>query len=194
MVRKGWLVVMAAWMVGGPAAAEIYTYRDASGNTHFTDSPTAHQIDILGARSLNRGKKAPAKRVWSSTAYDPLIVKAAEAYDLPFALVKAVIHAESGFNPRALSPKGAKGLMQLMPPNIVFYHIKDPYDPYENIMGGAAYLKRLLTVFEGNRQWALAAYNAGPTQVKRHRGIPPIAETRAYVAKVERFHRYYTLN
>lgn len=183
-----------ALMVWGPAGAEIYTYKDASGNIHYTDSPNARQIDIMGARPLDRHKKASTEKVWSSSAYDLLIVEAAETYNVPFALVKAVIHAESAFNPRALSPKGAKGLMQLMPVNVRFYQIKDPYDPRENIMGGCAYLKRLLTDFQGNTQMALAAYNAGPTRVKYHNGVPPIAETQAYVAKVERFNLYYSVN
>lgn len=193
MVRRGWVVflVMMVWM---PASAEIYMYKDASGQTHFTDSPNAHHIDMMGARSLEKPRVASSERVWSSTAYDAFIVKAAETYNVPFALVKAVIHAESGFNPRALSAKGAKGLMQLMPVNITFYKIKDPYDPQENIMGGCAYLKHLLTDFQGNTKMALAAYNAGPTKVKHHNGIPPIAETQAYVAKVERFNDYYSIN
>ncbi|BCS98159.1 lytic transglycosylase [Desulfoluna limicola] len=192
-MRVGWMVFLVL-MVWGSADAEIYMYRDTSGQIHFTDSPNARHIDIMGARPLEKPKVAPSERVWSSTAYDAFIVQAAERYNVPFALVKAVIHAESGFNPRALSAKGAKGLMQLMPVNISFYKIKDPYDPLENIMGGSAYLKRLLTDFQGNTKMALAAYNAGPTKVKHHNGIPPIAETRAYVAKVERFNKYYSVN
>ena len=193
MRRSGW-VVFVALMLWVPAGAEIYTYKDVSGNIHYTDSPSARQIDIMGARSLDRHKKASTERVWSSSAYDAFILKAAQKYNVPFALVKAVIHAESAFNARALSPKGAKGLMQLMPVNVSFYKIKDPYDPQENIMGGSAYLKRLLTDFQGNTKMALAAYNAGPTKVKHHNGVPPFAETQAYVAKVERFNLYYSVN
>jgi len=192
MARSGWVLFVVVTMGWGIAWADIFTYRDASGTLCYTDSPDACQIDIMGARPMESGKKYSSERIWSSSAYDVIIVRAAQAHNLPFALVKAVIHAESGFNPRALSPKGAKGLMQLMPENVAFYKIKDPFDPYENIMGGAAYLKHLLTDFEGNRRLALAAYNAGPTRVKHHRGIPPIAETRAYVAKVERFNTYYS--
>lgn len=177
-----------------PAGAEIFAYKDTSGNTHYTDSPNARHIDVMGARPIDRRTKASSERVWSSSAYDPLILKAAKRHNVPFALVKAVIHAESGFNARALSPQGAKGLMQLMPVNIAFYKIKDPYDPQENIMGGCAYLKLLLTDFQGNLKMALAAYNAGPTNVKHHKGVPPFAETRAYVAKVEQFNRYYSVN
>ncbi|WP_300672074.1 lytic transglycosylase domain-containing protein [Desulfoluna sp.] len=193
MRPKGWILCLAL-VVWAPAGAEIYTYKDASGQIYFTDSPGAHEIDIMGARRLDRHKKGGSPKLWSSSAFDPLIVKAAAKHNLPFALIKAVIHAESAFNPKALSPKGAKGLMQLMPQNIAFYKIKNPFDPDENIMGGAAYLKLLLTDFKGNRKLALAAYNAGPTKVKECQGVPPIAETRAYVAKVERFNRYYSLN
>ncbi|VFQ43781.1 transglycosylase slt domain 1 [Desulfoluna butyratoxydans] len=192
MARSRWMIVL--WMVMGLTAAEadIYIYRDASGTLCYTDSPDARQIDLMGARPMGGQKKQKNGRMWSSSAYDAIIVRAAEAHSISFALVKAVIHAESGFNPRALSPKGAKGLMQLMPHNVAFYKIKNPYDPYENIMGGTAYLKSLLTDFKGNRKLALAAYNAGPTTVRHHKGIPPIAETRAYVAKVERFNSYYS--
>ncbi|VVS92988.1 lytic transglycosylase domain-containing protein [Desulfoluna spongiiphila] len=192
MARRGWLFFFGVMMAWATAGADIYIYRDASGTLCYTDSPDARQIDMMGARPMATGKKKSSKRMWSSSAYDAIIVRAAEANSLSFALVKAVIHAESGFNPRALSPKGAKGLMQLMPENVAFYNIKDPYDPYENIMGGTAYLKRLLTDFKGNRRLALAAYNAGPTKVRRHKGIPPIAETQAYVTKVERFNTYYS--
>lgn len=196
--RRGWLSVcgvLMVWAMGAPAGAEIYTYRDSSGNVYFTDSPNAHEIDVMGARYLE-GQEVSAmpKKVWSSSAFDAFIMKASERHQVPFALVKAVIHAESGFNPRALSPKGAKGLMQLMPENVSFYKLKDPYDPRENIMAGCAYLKHLLSVFEGNMRLALAAYNAGPGNVKTHNGIPPFAETQAYVAKVERFNRYYSVN
>ena len=186
------LVLMVLW-VGTPARAEIYLFKDADGHIHFTDSPSSHDIDIMGAHPLKK-KRAPKERVWSSSSYDAYIMKAAESHQLSFALIKAVIHAESGFNPKALSPKGAKGLMQLMPVNVAHYKLANPFDPRENIMGGAAYLKHLMTLFKGNTEHALAAYNAGPTQVKIHKGIPPIAETRVYVAKVQRLYRYYILN
>lgn len=190
MGRWGWMMCMV-FMVCLPSEAEIYTYRDASGHLFFTDSPGSHEIDSMGARPLNRGEEMPSYTLPSSSMYDPMIVKAAQHYDIPFALIKAVIHVESGFHPRALSPKGAKGLMQLMPLNLAFYKIKNPFDPQENIMGGAAYLHSMLTRFKGDIKLALAAYNAGPGKVIYHHGIPPIAETMAYVVKVERFHRYY---
>ena len=186
------VILMVLWM-GGTAQAEIYIFKDVEGHIHFTDSPSSYEIDILGAHPLKK-KRVPKERVWSSTSYDAFILKAAESHELPFALIKAVIHAESGFNPKALSSKGAKGLMQLMPVNVAFYKLTNPFDPLENIMGGAAYLKHLMTAFKGNTDFALAAYNAGPTRVKIHNGIPPIAETRAYVVKVQRLHRYYSLN
>ncbi len=184
-------IICTVCLVWGSAEAEIYTYRDTLGHRVFTDSPGSHEIDMMGARPLSRGEETPSSPLTRTSMYDSMIVKAAEHYHIPFALLKAVIHVESGFNSRAVSPRGAKGLMQLMPVNIAFYKIRNPFDPAENIRGGAAYLHSLLAQFEGDITLALAAYNAGPGRVRRHHGIPPIAETKDYVVKVDRLHRYY---
>ena len=116
------------------------------------------------------------------TAYDPLIESAASRHDIDARLVKAVIQVESAFQPRARSPKGAMGLMQLMPKTARQYSSRNPYDPASNIEAGTKYLKRLLGEFE--LPLALAAYNAGEAAVRRFGGIPPYAETQAYVTKV----------
>lgn len=118
------------------------------------------------------------------TAYDPLIESAASRHDVDARLVKAVIQVESAFQPRARSPKGAMGLMQLMPTTARQYSSRNPYDPASNIEAGTKYLKRLLGEFE--LPLALAAYNAGEAAVRRFGGIPPYAETQAYVTKVLR--------
>ena len=118
--------------------------------------------------------------------YDGLIEEHANANAVNPALVKAVIQAESAFNPRARSHKGAMGLMQLMPSTAAELGVQDPYDPVENIRAGVIYLKQLLVKYADNVSLALAAYNAGPTAVARYGTVPPYRETRNYVAKVQK--------
>lgn len=116
--------------------------------------------------------------------WEPLIQRHSRDQALEPRLVQAVIQVESGYNPRALSAKGAMGLMQLMPDTARELAVTDPYDPEENLRAGTTYLRRLLDRFSERLEWALAAYNAGPTVVDRHRGIPPYPETRDYVTRV----------
>ena len=121
-------------------------------------------------------------------AYDTFIQEAAEVYKLDAALIRAVMRAESAFNPLVVSPAGALGLMQLMPALAREMGVEDPFDPRENVMGGARYLKQLLTLHKGNVPLTLASYNAGPGAVKRYRNrIPPFKETRNYVKKITGF-------
>jgi transglycosylase-like protein with SLT domain len=121
---------------------------------------------------------------YDRAALDALIHEASRAYGVSADLVKAVIQTESAFDPMAVSPVGAQGLMQLMPPTARHLGIKDPFDPRQNIFGGVKYLSILLDRFHGNTALALASYNAGPTVVDRHKGIPPYGETRGYVQKI----------
>ena len=116
--------------------------------------------------------------------YDYLITEAAQKYDVDVDLIRAVIRAESNFNPRASSPVGAQGLMQLMPALQTDFGIKDAFDPRQNVMGGVRYLRKLLDMHGGNVALALASYNAGPGNVARYGGIPPFRETRGYVKKI----------
>jgi soluble lytic murein transglycosylase-like protein len=127
----------------------------------------------------------------SVPTYDHWIRAACRKYSLDPALVKAVIHAESQFDPRAVSPRGAKGLMQLDPITVRELGIKDPFNPQHNIDGGVRYLKDLLDTFEGDPKLALAAYNAGPTQVQRHNGVPPFKDTKKYIKQVFRYLSFY---
>lgn len=126
-----------------------------------------------------------------TSAYDKLIRKTAKKHRVNRALVKAIIHAESAFNPYATSHKGARGLMQLLPSTAAMYGVSDLYDPAQNIKAGVKHLKYLLKKYRNNSRLAVAAYNAGETAVKRHRGIPPYKETRIYVSKVLRYKRRY---
>jgi soluble lytic murein transglycosylase-like protein len=130
----------------------------------------------------------------SVSTYDHWIKAACRKYSLDPALVKAVIHAESRFDPWAVSPKGAVGLMQLGPDTARELGIKDPFNPKHNIDGGVQYLKDLLDTFKGDKKLALAAYNAGPTQVYRHKGVPPFKDTKKYIKQVIRYTVYYQQN
>lgn len=125
------------------------------------------------------------------TEYWELILKASQEHQIEPALIKAIIMAESSYNPRAESKRGAKGLMQLMPNTAQALGIDDIYDPSHNINGGTKYFRFLLDKFNGNVNIALAAYNAGLTNVQRYNGIPPFESTRQYIKKVALYRKYY---
>lgn len=127
----------------------------------------------------------------NTAAFAQHINAMAEKYAIDAALVRAVMHAESAFNPKALSPKGAQGLMQLMPGTAKELGVKNAFDTTQNIEGGVKYLAGLLTTFNGDIQLATAAYNAGPGAVRRYNGIPPFAETQVYVERVGILHQRY---
>lgn len=133
---------------------------------------------------------------WDSVAlhlveYDDVIQLASRESGVDEAFLRAIIHAESAFNPRAMSIKGAQGLMQLMPGTALDMGVRDAFDTAQNIRGGARYLGLLLRTFNGNEQWAAAAYNAGPGAVQRYNGVPPYDETRVYVERVGTLRRRY---
>lgn len=142
----------------------------------------------LVARNLARSKTVkvgPAK-------YNRFIEEVAINNGVPPALVKAVIHAESGFDPNAVSSRGAIGLMQVMPRTADMLGISDPYHPLDNIQAGVKYLRDMLDMFDGNEMLAVAAYNAGPRKVKKYGGVPPYKETRTYVRRVFAYYRSYS--
>ncbi len=126
--------------------------------------------------------------------YHPIIIKAASRYRVDSALVKAIIMTESSYNPRAISKKGARGLMQLMPRTAAGLGVEDSFNPEHNINGGVKYFKQLLDQFDGNIKLALAAYNAGSRKVRKYKGIPPYKETQEYVERVFKYYEYYKKN
>jgi hypothetical protein len=140
----------------------------------YTQSHTSGAPDIL----------VDEEPVVRERLYDGIIQEAATTYDVDPELIRAVIRTESSFDPEAISPAGAQGLMQLMPFLSKELGVKDPLDPRDNIFGGVKYLRKLLTRHDGNVPLAIASYNAGPTAVKRYKGIPPYKETRGYVKKI----------
>jgi soluble lytic murein transglycosylase len=166
------------------ASADIYRYRDEKGVWHFTNvkSDTRYQL------FLRTYSKKPNQYI---REYEGIIKQAAGRFNVEFPLIKAVIKAESDFNHRAVSHKGAQGLMQLMPETAEDMQVGDPFNPEENIFGGTRYLGLLLERFRNNKMLALAAYNAGPEAVEVHRGMPPYPETRTFVKRVLYYYDQY---
>ena len=167
------------------AQAQLYSWRDTSGRLIISDSPKNPSAKTVAYIGTGYGVAKPVSGHRRITAFDDLITEHASRHALQPDFVRAVIQAESAFNPFARSPKGAMGLMQLMPATAAEYKVLNAYDPAENIRGGVAYLKSLLTRFDGDVSLALAAYNAGPGAVEKYgRAVPPYKETRNYVSKI----------
>lgn len=172
-------------LAGAVHAASLYGFEDEDGIAHFGDAPSdrRHRLIFRDGPPATTAA-APARAVARPAHLSPLIGAAARHSQLDPALIEAVVRVESGFNAAARSPKGAQGLMQLMPATARRYGVDDPFDPAQNLIGGARYLRDLLDRF-ATLPLALAAYNAGEGAVERHgNAIPPYAETIAYVPKV----------
>ena len=182
------LAIAAGLYAGFPAAAEaqLYTWRDASGSLVVSNQPRTGAVRtyaVVNAPSTIKTTRPALSR--RAQAFDPWILENATIHQVRPELVRAVIQAESAFNPTATSHKGAMGLMQLMPATAAELGVTDPYDPEQNIRGGVMYLKSLLARYDHNEELALAAYNAGPGAVARYGAVPPYRETRDYIARIK---------
>jgi soluble lytic murein transglycosylase-like protein len=194
------MTALAACAASAPAFADIYSFKDERGVVHFTNITPSDKRFRMIRREVNN--PAPMPVASGSPVYMPsqaniqrfssLIEAVAQAHGVESALVHAVISAESGYNPAALSKAGARGLMQLMPATAQRYGVQNIMDPQENISGGVKYLKDLLQMFQGNMELAVAAYNAGENAVVRYGNkVPPYAETVNYVPKVLGFYNKF---
>ena len=174
----------------------IYKYPDSDQVTSFTDQKPTH-ISNYEILRFDCFACDPTSTIdWNTitlntTAYVELVNQAAKQYKVDPALVRAVIHAESSFNPKATSKHGAQGLMQLMPATAKELGVNNALNSKQNINGGVKYLAQLLADFKGNTKLATAAYNAGPETVENYNGIPPFPETQAFVERVMRYYRSY---
>jgi soluble lytic murein transglycosylase-like protein len=189
MVLKAAFLIATLLMASTAAAnAKIYTYLDADGVRHYTDVPDNNRYRLLALSSRDRtasGDRYDAMLLARAGQYDAIIERAAISASVEPNLLRAVIVVESGFNSRAVSKRGAVGLMQLMPATATRFGVSNPYDPRENVHAGAQYLKFLIDRFGHDVRLALAAYNAGEEAVDRNGGqIPPFSETLAYVPRV----------
>lgn len=184
MILKALIALGVGLATVSPAAAQTYRLIGPDGTVHYTNTPTdpRYRRDGMAAGQAAAPPRLPVVHA-AVAPYASEIVEAAERYGVPESLIRAVIRVESAFNPRAVSRKGAQGLMQLMPETAAVLGVRNAFDPRENIDGGVRHLRGLLERF-GDLQLALAAYNAGEQAVLTHGGIPPYPETRDYVTRV----------
>lgn len=191
---SGWLIA-----AGAMAGTNLYVYELPDGSRILTDHALSNRHyrlvrmgrDVRGMGHLAAARHTQLFRADPST-YDRLIRETARRYQVDFALVKAIMHVESNFNPYAASHKGALGLMQLMPTTAQQHGITELYDPAKNIEAGVRHIRYLKGLFGNQPVLVIAAYNAGENAVRRHGGIPPYQETRSYVRKVLYLKKHYT--
>jgi soluble lytic murein transglycosylase-like protein len=192
MVQKRVVFILSFLLWPALSGADIYRYVDGDGVIHYSNTQPDGKFSLY----LREGPKAAppkskAASVDASWMYG-YVDRFSRANDLPPALVRAIIKAESNGQRKAVSRKGAEGVMQLMPFTSKRMQVADPFDPIENIEGGIKYIKELLVAFEGDLTNTIAAYNAGPAAVRKYGGVPPYQETRLYVRRVMDLYRQYS--
>ena len=203
-VKISLVVALAfSWAYAAEAMADVYGYTDEVGAINLTDNPVNEDYVLLAvtppepvapvlASLPSTFTSIESKPLEANTPYLDVINNAAETSGVEGRLLHAVITAESNYNPKALSPKGAQGLMQLMPRTARQYGVSNAFDPKQNIQGGARYLAYLLRLFDNDVVLSVAAYNAGENAVISHgRKVPPFRETTAYVSKVINLYKRY---
>jgi len=184
---------LALFALTDPASAGIYRYEDENGVIHFSNCPRDPKFKLYLREKEDKEDKGPyyTSYVKDSKQFDALIQEFSDKYQIDFALIKAMIRVESGFNPQAVSRKGAKGLMQLMPDTAYRMNVSNVFNPRENIDGGTRYFKYLLSLFNNDLRLSLAAYNAGENLISEIRTIPPYRETVDYVRRVLSYYQTY---
>jgi len=190
-------VLGAALAAGAPA--QIYKFTDAEGIVHYSNVKPAGRTDFKTFNFPCYASDPSCSQVnWekvplNTRSFASEITRAARSNAVDASLIRAIIHAESAYQPDARSPRGAEGLMQLMPAVQAEYHVDNPFDPVVNIQSGTRYLARMLELFDGDVELAAAAYNAGPEAIRRYQGVPPYPETREYVKRITILYRRYRL-
>lgn len=188
------MLVLVGALAPLAASAQIYTYIDENGITVFTDrkpDSQRYRVRNLGCYGTCRTGVDWERTPLLQDRFDAEIRAASEIFGVEAALIRAIMHAESWFEPEAVSHAGAQGLMQLMPATASRFGVVNAFDPIDNISGGVAYLAWLISEFEQDLKLAIAAYNAGENAVRRHRGVPPFPETQEYLRRVQILYRRY---
>jgi len=191
------LMAAAAFTAPAVSGAEVYKFIDENGVVNFTNIAPPSGVDYTTMKFPCYAADASCRKIhWedvplNTNAFATQIRSAAVYNAVDESLIRAIIHAESAYHPDAVSPKGAQGLMQLMPETQATLNVRNPFDPAHNIAGGVRHLSSLLREFGGDVSMTAAAYNAGSGAVKRYGGVPPYAETREYVRRVKILYRRY---
>ena len=192
MVQLSLLFILSFLLWPVVSGADIYRYVDRDGGVHYSNTPPDEKFTLYLREAPKAPPRAQAIAILDASWMNGYVDRISRANDLPPALVHAIIKAESNGQRKAVSPKGARGVMQLMPFTSRRMQVADPFDPIENIEGGIRYIKELLVTFEGDLTNAVAAYNAGPAAVRKYGGVPPYQETRLYVRRVMELYRQYS--